>query len=183
MHWWSSILSFFSETLLDKLSDSEEKDSALRGIRTLVAFRMRRIIKVRVLYILSVLALCWIRLPQKHLNFFWWSKLFTSYCFSVLFPLCHYTKCFLQKLSKWIPPVVHTIEWFREGTFFIGGGGGGGRGPRRGGSLLNFLQIEEGQTGFIPNWRRVSFFGMEKNYSMSLSWLLFVNKHAKCVET
>ena len=124
MHWWSSILSFFSETLLDKLSDSEEKDSALRGIRTLVAFRMRRIIKVRVLYILSVLALCWIRLPQKHLNFFWWSKLFTSYCFSVLFPLCHYTKCFLQKLSKWIPPVVHTIEWFREGTFFIGGGGG-----------------------------------------------------------
>ena len=32
----------------------------------------------------------------------------------------HYTKCFLQKLSKWIPPVVHTIEWFSEGTFFIG---------------------------------------------------------------
>ena len=39
-------------------------------------------------------------------------------------PFCHCTKCFLQKWSKWIPPVVHTIEWFREGTFFIGGGGG-----------------------------------------------------------
>ena len=97
-------------------------------------------------------------------------------------PFCHCTKCFLQKWSKWIPPVVHTIEWFREGTFFIGGGGGG-LGPRRGGSLVNFLQIGEGQTGFIPNRGRVSFFGMEKNYSMSLSWLLFVNKHAKCVET
>ena len=124
MHWWSSILSFFSVTLLQNLSDSEEKDSALRGIVTLMGFPNQRIIKVRVLYILSVLALCWIRLPQKHLYFFWWSKLFTSYCFSVLFPLCHCTKCFLQKLSKWIPPVVHTIEWFREGTFFIGGGGG-----------------------------------------------------------
>ena len=27
------------------------------------------------------------------------------------------------------------------------------------------------------------FFGKEKNYSMSVSWLLLVNKHAKCIET
>ena len=179
MHWWSSILSFFSVTLLQNLSDSEEKDSALRGIVTLMGFPNQRIIKVRVLYILSVLALCWIRLPQKHLYFFWWSKLFTSYCFSVLFPLCHCTKCFLQKLSKWIPPVVHTIEWFREGTFFIGGGGGG-LGPRRGGALVNFFSNWGGANRFHSQPGRVSFFGKEKNDSMSLSWLLFVNKREVC---
>ena len=48
----------------------------------------------------------------------------------------------------------------REGTFFIGGGGGG---LRRGGSLVIFLQIGEGQTCFILNRGRVTvFFGKEK---------------------
>ena len=53
----------------------------------------------------------------------------------------------------------------REGTFFIrgGGGGGGGTGLRREGSLINFLQIGEGQTCFIRNRGRVTvFFGKEK---------------------
>ena len=39
-------------------------------------------------------------------------------------------------------------EILREGTFFIGGGG---TGLRRGGSLVNFLQIGEAQTCFIRN--------------------------------
>ena len=43
----------------------------------------------------------------------------------------------------------------REGTFFIGGGGPG---HLRGGSLVSFLQNGEGH----------SFFGKEKNYTMSL---------------
>ena len=52
---------------------------------------------------------------------------------------------------------------FREGTFLIGGGGGG-PGLRRGGSLVIFLQIGEGQTCFILNPGRVIvFFGKEKN--------------------
>ena len=56
---------------------------------------------------------------------------------------------------------------FREGTFFIGGGGPG---LRRGGSLVNILQIVEGQACFICNQGRVIvFFGKEKNYSMSVS--------------
>ena len=37
---------------------------------------------------------------------------------------------------------------FREGTFFIWGGRDW-PGPRRGGSLVNFLQIGEGQTCFF----------------------------------
>ena len=51
---------------------------------------------------------------------------------------------------------------FREGTFLIGGGGCG---PVlwRGGSLVIFLQIGEGQTCFILNPGRVIvFFGKEK---------------------
>ena len=49
--------------------------------------------------------------------------------------------------------------------------GGGGPGLRRGGSLVNFLQIGEGQTCFIRNRGRVTgfFWGKEKNHSMSLS--------------
>ena len=48
-----------------------------------------------------------------------------------------------------------------EGTFFIGGGGGPGL--RRGGSLVNFLQIGEGQTCFILNGGGGHiFFGKEK---------------------
>ena len=46
----------------------------------------------------------------------------------------------------------------REGTFFIKGGGGGGPGLRRRGSLVNFLQIGEGQTCFILNRGRVTVF-------------------------
>ena len=48
----------------------------------------------------------------------------------------------------------------REGSFFIGGGG---LGLQRGGSLVNFLQIVEGQICFIRNRGRVPvFFGMEE---------------------
>ena len=52
----------------------------------------------------------------------------------------------------------------REGTFLIGGGGGGGDGPRlrRGGSLVNILQIGEGQTCFIRNRGRVAVFFARK---------------------
>ena len=48
---------------------------------------------------------------------------------------------------------------------------------------MNILQIGEGQTCFIRNWGRVTVFFAKKNYSMSVSSLLFVNKHAKCLET
>ena len=48
----------------------------------------------------------------------------------------------------------------REGTFFIGGGGGG---LRRGGSPVNFLQVGEGQTCFIRNWGRITFFFGKEN--------------------
>ena len=40
--------------------------------------------------------------------------------------------------------------------FLLGGGGGGGPGLRRGGSLLSFLEIGEGQTCFILNRGRVT---------------------------
>ena len=55
------------------------------------------------------------------------------------------------------------ISCVREGTFLLGGGGGGGVGDgpglRRGsGSLVNFLQIGEGQTCFILNRGRVTVF-------------------------
>ena len=46
-----------------------------------------------------------------------------------------------------------------EGTFLIGGGGPG---LRRGGSLVNILQIGEGQTCFIRNWGRVAVFFSRK---------------------
>ena len=42
----------------------------------------------------------------------------------------------------------------KEGTFFIGGGGG----LKRGGSLVNYLQIGEGQTCFLLNRGRVTVF-------------------------
>ena len=45
----------------------------------------------------------------------------------------------------------------------VGKGGGGEPGLRRGGSLVSFLQIGEGQTCFIRNRGRVTiFFGKEK---------------------
>ena len=47
------------------------------------------------------------------------------------------------------------ICYVREGKFLIGGGGGG-PGLRRGGSLVNILQIGEGQTCFIRNRGRVA---------------------------
>ena len=42
--------------------------------------------------------------------------------------------------------------------FFIGGGGGDGPGLRRGGPLVNFPQIGEGQICFILNRGRVTVF-------------------------
>ena len=65
-----------------------------------------------------------------------------------------------------------------EGTFLIGGWGvGRGFG---GGSLVNFLQIGQGQTCFNRNRGRVTVLSLaRKNYSMSL---LFVKKHTKCIE-
>ena len=50
----------------------------------------------------------------------------------------------------------------REGTFFIGGGGGGGPGLRRGGPLVIFLQIGEGQTCFVHPQGRVTLFSARK---------------------
>ena len=64
----------------------------------------------------------------------------------------------------------------REGMFFISGGrGGGGVGPglRMAGSLLNFLQIGEGQTCFIFNRGRVTVFWQGENYSMSLLFCIY----------
>ena len=43
--------------------------------------------------------------------------------------------------------------------FLLGGGW-----ARRGGSLVNFLQIEEGQTRFILNWERVTVFLVRKKF-------------------
>ena len=52
-------------------------------------------------------------------------------------------------------------EVIREGTFLIGGGCGPGL--RRGGSLVNILQIGEGQTCFIRSQGRVTvLFDKEK---------------------
>ena len=60
--------------------------------------------------------------------------------------------------------------YLREGTFFIGGGGG----LRRGGSLVIFLKIEEGQTCFIPNRGRVTvFFARKKSMSWSLLFCIY----------
>ena len=47
--------------------------------------------------------------------------------------------------------------------------GGDGSELQRGGSLVNFFKIGEGQTCFIRNRGRVSFFWQGKNYSLSLS--------------
>ena len=63
-------------------------------------------------------------------------------------------------------------EILRESTFFIGGGGG--TGLRRGGSLVNFLQIGEAQTCFIRNGGGVTvFLGKEKIYPCRFSFLPF----------
>ena len=51
--------------------------------------------------------------------------------------------------------LLNHFQTFRKGTFFIGGVGPG---LRRGGSLVNFLQIGEGQTCFILNRGRVAVF-------------------------
>ena len=72
----------------------------------------------------------------------------------------------------------------RKGTFFIVGEGGG-PGLRRGGSLVNFLQIGEGQTSFIRNRGRVPFFLARKKITPCrlVDIYIIVNKHAKCMET
>ena len=69
-----------------------------------------------------------------------------------------------NKELLWSIPLDHEI--LREGTFFIGGGG---TGLRRGGSLVNFLQIGEAQTCFIRNGGGVTvFLGKEKIYPCRL---------------
>ena len=65
----------------------------------------------------------------------------------------------------------------REDTFLLGGGGGSGPGLRRGGSLVNFLQIGKGQTCFfVFQPGEGHSFLARKNYSMSL---LFCSVQAK----
>ena len=74
--------------------------------------------------------------------------------------------------------------WLGKERFFIEGGGWVGASEGRVMSkFFFFLQI--GQTCFIRNRGRVTvFFGKEKiTPSRLVSWLSFVNKHAKCVET
>ena len=73
----------------------------------------------------------------------------------------------------------------REGTFFMGGGGRGvdGSGLRRGGLLVFFLQIGEGQTCFIRNRGRVTVFFDKEKITPCRLVDSFVKKHAKCVET
>ena len=70
-------------------------------------------------------------------------------------------------------------DFIREGTFFIGRGGPG---LRKRGSFVNILQIGEGQTCFICNRGRAIVFCQGKNYSMSVSCLLFVNKNTQSVQ-
>ena len=54
------------------------------------------------------------------------------------------------------------LKLLRDGTFFIGKGGGGWAGARRGGSLVNILEIGEGQTFLIRSRGRVILlFGKE----------------------
>ena len=72
--------------------------------------------------------------------------------------------------------------WLGKVRFFMGGGEGWAGASE--GRVISKLFLQIGQTCFIRNRGRVTvFFGKEKNYSKSLSWLSFVNKHAKCVET
>ena len=71
--------------------------------------------------------------------------------------------------------------------FLMGGGGGGrgvvGLGLRRGGLLVIFLQIGEGQTCFIRNRGRVTVFFDKEKITPCRLVDSFVNKHAKCIET
>ena len=77
----------------------------------------------------------------------------------------HFYFPFISSLTHWREKQKYQV---REGTFLIGGGSGPGL--RRGGSLVNILQIGEGQTCFLRNRGRVTvFFWQGKNYSMSLS--------------
>ena len=88
-----------------------------------------------------------------------------------------------KKKSILVPSEFITLSAFREGTSLMGGGGGlawasEGRVISKyfthwGGPNLFYMQPGEGR----------SIFWQGKNYSMLVSWLLFVNKHAKCLET
>ena len=57
---------------------------------------------------------------------------------------------------------------------FISGGGGGGLGLRRGGSLVIFLQIGEGQTSFILNRGRVTVF-LAKKKLLHVASILYIH--------
>ena len=73
--------------------------------------------------------------------------------------------CFIQSERRWYWKLCLIRNMYTLGKvrFLLGGGGGSGPGFRRGGSLVNFLQIGEGQTCFILNRGRVTvFFGKEK---------------------
>ena len=58
----------------------------------------------------------------------------------------------------------------REGTFFVGRVVG----LRRGGSLVNFLQIGEGQTCFILNRGRVTVFLARKKITPSRFYFVYI---------
>ena len=63
------------------------------------------------------------------------------------------------KICILVPSEFITLSTFREGTSLMGGGRGEGwPGLQRGGSLVNILQIVEGQTCFIRNWGSRSIF-------------------------
>ena len=61
-----------------------------------------------------------------------------------------------HKVIVMFPPTMNQLLPLREGTFFIGGGGWAGALERR--SLVNTLQIGEGQTCLIRSWGRVTVF-------------------------
>ena len=88
----------------------------------------------------------------------------------------------LSRFSRQNEAGLRALTVVREGTFFTGGGGGPGL--LRGGSLVNILQIWEGETCLIRSRGRVTvFFGKENITPCRLVDFYFYNKHAKCLKT
>ena len=88
----------------------------------------------------------------------------------------------LSSTNLWLETICQTLFlcpfWgIGEGTFFIWRGGGGGCRPglRRRGSLVNFLQIGEGQTCFILKWGRVTVFLARKKL-LHVASILYTSK-------